>query len=136
MQKVLFVCAENAGRSQMAEAFFNFYAKGSDLVGESSGTMPAKIINPVVIEAMKEKGIDILGKSPKLFDPSKIDEYARVISLGCLVKEAFADNVQKRIEDWVIDDPRDKSLEEIREIRGEIEIRIKELLQQLNRPTS
>lgn len=120
----------------MAEAFFNFYAKGSDLVGESSGTIPAKAVNPVVVEAMKEKGIDLSDRKPKLFDPSKIDEYARVISFGCLVKEVFPEDVQKRIEDWTMDDPKDKSLEEVRKIRDKVEASVKELFQRLSPKTS
>ena len=70
--KVLFVCAENAGRSQMAEAFFNFYTKGSNWKGESSGTIPVQEINPAVIEVMQEKGIDIRSNYPKKFNPADI----------------------------------------------------------------
>ena len=131
MKRVLFVCAENAGRSQMAEAFFNHYAKGIDFVAESSGTMPAKTVNPVVIEAMKEKGIDIASTQPKKFNPDGIEQYERVISFGCLVKEAFSQSVQSRIEDWLIDDPRDKPIAEVRAIRDLIETKIKDLLNEL-----
>lgn len=65
MIKVLFVCAENAGRSQMTEVFFNFYAKGTDFIAESSGTISSKEVNSVVVEAMKEKGIDISNSQAK-----------------------------------------------------------------------
>lgn len=132
MKKIIFVCAENAGRSQMAEAFFNYHIKGSEWVAESSGNMPVKTVNPLVVEAMQEKGLDISDKKPKLFDPQTIGDYARVISFGCLVKSAFADDVQRKIEDWDVGDPREKPLEEVRKIRDEIDKRIKALIQQLS----
>ena len=112
----------------MAEAFFNYYAKGTNFIAESSGTIPAEQVNPVVVEAMRERNIDIKNTHPKRFDPENIGQYERVISFGCLVKEAFSKETQEKIEDWIIDDPKGKSLEEARQIRDNIEARIKELL--------
>jgi len=112
----------------MAEAFFNHYAKGTNFIAESSGTIPAEQVNPVVVEAMRERNIDIKNTHPKRFDPENIGQYERVISFGCLVKEAFSKETQEKIEDWIIDDPKGKSLEEARQIRDNIEARIKELL--------
>ena len=133
MKKVLFVCAENAGRSQMAEAFFNYYAqeKGLDWIAESAGTIPAKEVNPNVIEIMREKGIDLTSKKPKLFVPERINEYQKVISFGCLVKEFFSADVQGRIEEWHIKDPSDKSPEEIKRIRDEVENKVINLINTL-----
>ena len=133
MKKVLFVCAENAGRSQMAEAFFNHYAqeKGLDWTAESAGTIPAKEVNPNVIEVMREKGIDLTSKKPKLFVPERINEYQKVISFGCLVKEFFSADVQGRIEEWHIKDPSDKSPEEIKRIRDEVENKVINLINTL-----
>ena len=133
MKKILFVCAENAGRSQMAEAFFNHYAKekGLDWFAESAGTIPAKEINPEVAEAMKKRGINLTGKKPKLFVSEKINEYEKIISFGCLVKAAFSSEIQSRIEEWHIDDPRGKPIPEIRTIRDKVEGEILNLINTL-----
>ncbi|MEX1997814.1 MAG: arsenate reductase ArsC [Candidatus Andersenbacteria bacterium] len=131
MKKIIFVCAENAGRSQMAEAFFNTLAVGADVVAESAGTMPAHEVNPVAVEAMQEKGIDISSQSPKQFDPTSVNQYERLISFGCLVKEAFPPDIQERIEDWDITDPKGKNLAEVRSIRDDIERRVQTFLDEL-----
>lgn len=132
-KKILFVCAENAGRSQMAEAFFNYYAqeKGINWLAESSGTFPANKVNPLVVKAMLEKEIDLKNTKPKQFIPEKIDDYARTVSFGCLVKSAFSQEIQARIEDWHMDDPKDQSLERVREIRDELERKIVTLIDNL-----
>jgi len=132
-KKILFVCAENAGRSQMAEAFFNFYAKkkGLDWIAESAGTIPAKQVNPEIIEVLKEKNIDLADAKPKLFVPENVGEYERIISFGCLVKAAFKPDIQDRIEEWQIEDPRDKTLEEIKIIRNEVENKVTNLIKTL-----
>ena len=130
-KKIIFVCAENAGRSQMAGAFFNAYAKNRGYNAESAGTVPAGEVNPAVIEVMKEKGIDMLNAKPKQFDESRIDEYARIISFGCLLKEAFSTDIQKRIEDWVTDDPKGKPVEDVRIIRDSIEKKVRVLIEEL-----
>ncbi len=133
MKKILFVCAENAGRSQMAEAFFNFYAKERNLdwIAESSGTMPAKQVHPEIVETMKEKNLDITRTNPKRFLPERIGEYERVISFGCLVKAAFSPEVQNKIEEWQIDDPSGKSPEEIKMLRDEVENKVVNLINTL-----
>lgn len=121
-KKIMFVCAENAGRSQMAEAIFNHYAleKGINWQAESGGTFPSDKINPLVTTVMREKGIDLKNAKPKQFVPEKVEEYARVISFGCLVKSAFPKKFQERIEEWHIDDPKDQSIEKIRQIRNQL----------------
>ncbi len=133
MKKILFVCAENAGRSQMAEAFFNEHAKekGLDWVAESAGTIPAKEVNPAVIETMQEKNIDLAGAKPKRFAPEKIAEYEKVVSFGCLVKAAFSPDIQNRIEEWQIDDPQGKSPGEVDVIRDIVEQKIINLINTL-----
>lgn len=129
-KKILFVCAKNAGRSQMAEAFFNFYAREKNLgwIAESSGTMPAKQVQPEIVETMKEKNIDLTGAEPKHFIPEKIGEYEKIISFGCLVRAAFSPDIQNRIEEWQIDDPREKPPDEIGEIRDKIESNVTNLI--------
>ncbi|MDP1625249.1 MAG: arsenate reductase ArsC [bacterium] len=132
MNKVLFICAENAGRSQMSEAFFNHYNKSTEWSAESYGTMPAKEINRRVAEAMKELGIDIGNKSPALFDPSTVESYDRIISYGCLVKGLFSSAVQAKIEEWSVNNPKDKSIEEVRKIRDEIKEKVLTLLKEVS----
>jgi arsenate reductase len=131
MNKVLFICAENAGRSQISEAFFNKYKKSSDWIAESSGTIPAKEIYPLVIEALKEVGMVIENKAPRLFDPLTIEKYEKIVSFGCLVKEFFSQEVQAKIVEWDIDDPKDKSLEEVRKIRDIIKKKVLTLLNEI-----
>ncbi|HWP30885.1 MAG TPA: hypothetical protein VNK96_04040 [Fimbriimonadales bacterium] len=131
MRRILFVCGENAGRSQMAEAFFNRYSEQTDYKAESCGTVPAGKIHATVIEAMAEKGIDLTSAHPKQFDPSTLHNYDRIISFGCLVKATLPAEVRERIEDWYIEDPRDKPLEEVRKVRDEVERRVKLLIAEL-----
>jgi protein-tyrosine-phosphatase len=101
MNKILFVCGENAGRSQMAEALFNLYAKERkpDWLAESAGTVPADKINSDVVNAMAETGLDLSGARTKKFEIAKIDEYAKIISFGCIVKSVLPKNVQPKIEE-------------------------------------
>ena len=122
--KVLFVCVENAGRSQMAEAF----AKRLGLVASSAGTIPAGKVNPTVVLAMKEKGIDVSDSVPKLLTVEMIDEADLVITMGCSVEQVcprpLVDRMRKNLLDWQLDDPKAKTIQEVRMIRDEIERRV------------
>lgn len=133
MKKVVFVCAENTGSSQIAEAFFNHSAKQRSIswIAESAGTIPADKVNPVVVQVMAEKGFDLQKAQTKLFDHKKASEYALIISFGCLVKSVFPKEIQKRIEEWHIDDPKNKPLKKIKQIRDQIEREVKKLLDNL-----
>ena len=133
MKKILFACGENAGRSQMAKSFFNLYAQQDHLnwVAESAGTYPADRINPVVQQVMEEKGVDLSEVKPKLFDPKKAADYEILISFGCIAKSYFSEEIQHRIKEWYLNDPRDKDPEEVRKIRDEIDERVKRLVQEL-----
>jgi arsenate reductase len=82
MKRILFVCVENAGRSQMAEAFANYYEKGN-LVVSSAGNKPADKVNPVVVEALKEKGIDISMNKPKLLTFQMAQDADLIVTMGC-----------------------------------------------------
>ncbi len=120
----LFVCAHNAGRSQIAEAF----AKRRGLKASSAGTTPSSAVNPTVVRAMKEKGIDISSNVPKLLTNEMINQATLVITMGCSVEEVcpkpmFA-KMQKKLVDWDIEDPKGKKIEEIRHIRDEIEPKV------------
>ncbi len=125
--KILFVCVENAGRSQIAEAFFKKYCP-TRFQAISAGTRPAKSLNPVVVEAMKEVGIT-LSETPKLLSSEMIDDSFRTINMGCMDKESCPALFVKDIPDWQIPDPKGRSLNEVRQIRDNIETRVKQLIQ-------
>jgi len=129
-KKILFVCVENAGRSQIAEAFFRKYAR-SEFVPISAGTKPSTKINPVVIQAMKEIGIDLQNNVPKLISNEMISNSTKTINMGCMDKESCPSLFVKDIINWQIPDPKGKSIEEVRKIRDEIDLKIKELVSNL-----
>jgi arsenate reductase (thioredoxin) len=123
---ILFVCVENAGRSQMAEGFFRKYAPdGYDSV--SAGTKPIAHINPVVMEAMKEIGIDISQQRPKEITEDMMRNSDKVINMGCMGENFCPTFFIPNVIDWGMEDPKDKPIARVREIRDEIERRIKEL---------
>lgn len=129
MKRVLFVCVENAGRSQMAEAFTNQYGK-EKFTASSAGIKLAEKVNPVVVEAMKEKGIDISMKLPKLLTPKMLEEADLTVTMGCGASDLCPGPFFKTTVDWGLEDPKDKPIEKVREIRDEIEKRVKTLLDQ------
>lgn len=131
MKKVLFVCVHNSGRSQMAEAFFNHYSRGEALA-TSAGTEPAVAVDPGVVEVMREVGIDISNKMPKKLTPEMLDGVDRVVTMGCGV-EGVCPASFISTEDWGLEDPSGKPLERVREIRDEIEKRVRILLSELLR---
>jgi protein-tyrosine-phosphatase len=128
MIKVLFVSVENAGRSQMAEAFAKKYGKDTFIVS-SAGNKPADSINPVIIEAMKEKGIDISMNKPKVMTYQMMQNADLVVIMGC-ARDNYPGPFFKPTIDWALEDPRDKPIEKVREIRDEIERRVKLIIQQ------
>ena len=124
MRYVLFVCTHNAGRSQMAQAFFEKHAP-SDLRAESAGQEPAEAIWPEVVEAMGEVGIDISDRRPKKIDLEMQLHADVAITLNC---QASCPYVPGMVEDWEIDDPAGRPLDEVRKIRDEIERRVRDLI--------
>ena len=129
MKKVLFVCTHNAGRSQMAEAFFSKMVKGR-AEGTSAGTQPSDKVNPVVVEAMREVGIDISRKKPKMLTLEMIESVDRVITMGCGA-EGVCPASFVPTEDWQLDDPDGKSIEQVRQIRDEVKSRVEKLIKEL-----
>jgi arsenate reductase (thioredoxin) len=111
----------------MAQAFAEKYG----LKTSSAGTMPTDQINPTVVEAMKEKGIDISKQKPKLLTAEMINEAGLVVTMGCSVAEVcpkpMLAQMQKKLIDWNLEDPKGKPIEKVREIRDEIEARVCEL---------
>lgn len=127
---VLFVCVHNAGRSRMAEAFFNHLA-GDRYVGMSAGTQPAQAPHPEVVESMQERGIPVEETPGRLLTPSLADEASRVIGMGCSVEESCP-ALRVPLEDWKLEDPKGRSAEEVAAIRDEIERRVGRLVLQLD----
>jgi protein-tyrosine-phosphatase len=129
--RLLFVCVENAGRSQMAEAF----ARRKGFQAESAGTMPAESVNPAVVEAMGEKAFNFSFKKPKTLTMEMIDQADLVVTMGCSVEEVcprpMLDKMQKNLVDWNLEDPKGKPLSDVRRIRNEIERRVDELAKQV-----
>ena len=125
--KFLFVCIENAGRSKMAEAF----ARSIGLNASSAGTVPASEVNPTVVKVMEEAGIEISQSKPRYLDSQMIDEADRIILMGCSVESVcpavLLGKMKKKSEDWNLDDPKGKSIEEVRKIRDEILTRVRSL---------
>ena len=132
MKKILFVCVENAGRSQMAEAFAKRYG-GEDVEVYSAGTMPASSIHPEVIEVMKEKGFDLSGRKPQMLDLKMVEAADIVVTMGCSVEGLCPAPLIKNIIDWKLEDPKGKPIEKVREIRDEVERRVLMLLEQIKR---
>jgi len=127
VSRVLFVCVENAGRSQMAEGF----ARQRGMSALSAGTIPASTIDPVVVQAMKEKGIDISARRPKMLTAQMIDEADIIVAMGCSIEEAcpapIIAQMRRKLVDWDLDDPKGQSIGRVREIRDEIERKVAEL---------
>jgi protein-tyrosine-phosphatase len=123
--EVLFVCVRNAGRSQMAAGLLDARAGGRVRV-RSAGSEPADRINPAVVEALREVGVDVSHEFPKPLTDDAVCKADVVVTMGC--GDACPVYPGKRYEDWEIEDPEGKSLEEVRRIRDEIDARVSALL--------
>lgn len=125
----LFVCVHNAGRSQMAAGFLRELGGGAVEV-RSAGSAPKDTINPVAVEAMLERGIDIRAEQPKVLTTEAVEASDVVITMGC--GDACPIYPGKRYEDWELDDPAGQGIEAVRPIRDEIERRVRGLLASLD----
>ncbi|MFB6623933.1 arsenate reductase ArsC [Streptomyces sp. NPDC056374] len=125
---VLFVCVHNAGRSQMAAAFLTHLGRGRVQV-RSAGSAPADAVNPAVVEALKEVGIDISAETPKVLTVDAVRESDVVITMGC--GDACPYFPGKRYLDWQLDDPAGQGVAAVRPIRDRIEQLVRELLGEL-----
>jgi arsenate reductase len=128
LPEVLFVCTHNAGRSQMAAALLHHYAQGGVHV-RSAGSTPAAEVNPAVVEAMAEVGIDISKELPKPLSDKVVRDADVVITMGC--GDACPIYPGKRYLDWELPDPAGKDVQEVRPIRDEIDRRIRTLVNDL-----
>ena len=123
-KRILFVCVHNAGRSQMAQAFAEKYG----LESSSAGTMPTAQTNPVVVEAMREKGIDISTNKPKLLNFRMAQDADLIVTMGCNDQGICPGPFFKPTVDWLLEDPKGKPIEKVREIRDDIERRVQKLV--------
>jgi arsenate reductase (thioredoxin) len=126
--EVLFVCVHNAGRSQMAAALLDHHAAGRVRV-RSAGSAPADEINPSVVEAMGELGLDLSKEFPKPLTDEAVRGADVVVTMGC--GDACPVYPGKRYEDWDLEDPSGKTVDEVRPIRDEIDRRVRTLLRDL-----
>ena len=126
--EVLFVCVQNAGRSQIAAALLDHYAEGRVHV-RSAGSAPADQLNPDVVTAMSELGVDLSKEFPKPMTDEVVQAADAVITMGC--GDACPIYPGKRYEDWKVDDPADADLDGVRQIRDDISERVRELLAQV-----
>jgi len=127
---VLFVCVHNAGRSQMAAGYLRHLA-GDRIEVLSAGSEPADQVNPVAVAAMREEGIDVTAERPKVLTTEAVQESDVVVTMGC--GDACPFFPGKRYEDWVLDDPAGRPIEEVRPVRDEIRRRVEALIADLTR---
>ncbi|WP_306369881.1 arsenate reductase ArsC [Nocardiopsis sp. CC223A] len=126
---VLFVCVHNAGRSQMAAAWLTHLSEGRIEV-RSAGSAPADTLNPAVVEAMAEVGIDITDQHPKLLTVDAVEASDVCITMGC--GDTCPIFPGKRYLDWELPDPAGQGVEAVRPIRDEIRKRVEELIEEIN----
>lgn len=126
--EVLFVCVHNAGRSQMAAALLRHHAQNKVAV-RSAGSTPAETMNPAVLTVMRELGLDLSTEAPKKLTTDTVETADVVITMGC--GDACPVFPGKRYLDWDLTDPAGKPVDKVREIRNEIDRRVRELLNEL-----
>jgi arsenate reductase (thioredoxin) len=132
---VLFVCVENAGRSQMAEGLFKKYAPKGFKV-QSAGTKPVSQRNPIAVQAMREVGIDISKQKSKEITEEMMRNSDPIVNMGCMDKSFCPTLFLPKVIEWNLPDPKGKPIEEVREIRDEIEKRVKELVAEITTITT
>lgn len=130
MKKVIFACVHNAGRSQMAAAFFNAFADRSKATAVSAGTQPAEKIHDCVLEAMKESSIDLTTARPQLLTEELVRDAALLITMGCGEACPYVPGLKR--EDWPLTDPKGKSVDQVSIIRDQIKVRVVKLLKELD----
>jgi arsenate reductase len=126
MNTVIFACVHNAGRSQMAAAFFNLLADPTKARAISAGTDPGPRVHPEVVTAMKEKGIDVSDAKPQRLTTDLATGAQLLITMGCGDACPVVPSLQR--DDWPLSDPKGQSVERVREIRDDVEGRVRKLL--------
>jgi arsenate reductase (thioredoxin) len=126
MSKVIFACVHNAGRSQMAAAWFTQLADPAKAIAVSAGTQPGPRVHPEVQQAMKEVDIDLSDAKPQLLTDSLASNAQMLITMGCGEACPYVPGLKR--DDWPLEDPKGKSVERVREIRDEIRSRVQDLV--------
>jgi arsenate reductase (thioredoxin) len=129
MATALFVCLHNAGRSQMSQALFERAAEGRHRA-LAGGTAPPTRVHPEVVEVMRELGIDLAGREPKLLTRELAEEADVVVTMGCGDECPYIPG--RRYLDWDLEDPKGQPLDEVRATRDDIERRVRELVEELD----
>jgi arsenate reductase (thioredoxin) len=127
MQKVIFACVHNAGRSQMAAAFFNQYADPAKATGLSAGTEPGLRVHPEVLTVMQEIGIDLSAATPRKLTQELAKDAALLITMGCGDKCPYVPGLRR--DDWPLRDPKGLPAEDVRAIRDEVRGRVRNLIE-------
>lgn len=127
MTTVLFACVHNAGRSQMAAAWFNRLADPTRARALSAGTSPGARVHPEVVEVMKEVGMDLSGEVPRFLSDDLAASASLLITMGC--GEACPVVPGVRRDDWPLDDPKGRPLDEVRRLRDQIRDRVQSLVE-------
>ena len=126
MKTVVFACVHNAGRSQMAAALFNHRANPAKARAVSAGTQPGDRVHPEVVTVMKEVGVDLSDARPQLLSPEVTEQAELLVTMGCGDECPFVPGLER--EDWPLDDPKGKTLDQVRSIRDDIGQRVDALL--------
>jgi arsenate reductase len=126
VQKVIFACIHNAGRSQMSAAFFNQFADPEKARAISAGTQPAEHVHPVVVDAMLEVGIDLRNAKPQRLTAELAREAELLITMGCGDECPYIPGLRR--DDWPLPDPKGQGLDSVRKTREEIRVRVLDLL--------
>ena len=127
-KRILFVCVENAGRSQIAQGFAEAFGTGR-VEAYSAGSRPSSRINPLAIEVMKEKNIDLSGRRPKGLNDLPPVEMDYLITMGC--EETCPAVAARKIIEWQVPDPKGKPIDEVRRIRDMLEAKVRTLLEEV-----
>jgi arsenate reductase (thioredoxin) len=126
MNTVLFACVHNAGRSQMAAAFFSALADPAKAIAVSAGTQPGERVHPEVVDVMREVGIDLRMQRPHQLTDQLAREASLLVTMGCGDECPYVPGLER--DDWPLDDPKGKPLDQVRRIRDEIRERVSQLL--------
>ena len=125
---VIFACIHNAGRSQMAAAFFNEFANPEKARAVSAGTEPGSRVHPEVLEVMREAGLDLATARPQLLTHALVRDAGLLVTMGCGEKCPYVPGLRR--EDWPLRDPKGLPIADVRAIRDEVKQRVKELIEQ------
>ena len=126
MDKVIFACVHNAGRSQMAAAFFNQLADRTRAEAVSAGTRPGERVHPVVVDVMNEVGINLSGNTPQRLTDGLASDATLLVTMGCGDECPFVAGL--KVDDWPLQDPKDQPVEVVRQVRDDIKSRVTALI--------